>query len=384
MPGSGWFATSANLESATCKLIEDWKSEIDPLTRKISNSLVWPRMTELREFDYRQISVADSESDNKRLAWVRGSFPEPESETVMWQFFLRTLYLGGLLLLFALFIAVRWPLPRLGHLSDESSEHVAGRFLVALAVLGWLTWMALSKRRKKALAGGGETQFPSQPYAHLAKVLRERGNDDAAREVEAEKMWQEAVVRSRTSQAHWLTKHLWWRPYRVMFNFGLSTTRALVSMMVVWLLGWSVVFLLSRAGMLRESVARVAPAVLMEKGRPPRAAVDSVYTEEATGLEANYSCGEGIEPALYAFELMTPVVNLHQEARCGIRSKLKASDGTVPRMSVGAGRFRVPLPLILSFGWFWEYAKGVYILVGSVVTSLALLTFSGIARRWEH
>ena len=42
------------------------------------------------------------------------------------------------------------------------------------------------------------------------------------------------------------------------------------------------------------------------------------------------------------------------------------------------------VPTFLIHETVWEYGKALYMLVGSVVSSLALLTFSGIARRWEH
>jgi hypothetical protein len=67
---------------------------------------------------------------------------------------------------------------------------------------------------------------------------------------------------------------------------------------------------------------------------------------------------------LYAIETFTPLINLRQESRCEIRSP-KSGD-----------RFLIPREL--------EFVKFLYELLGYITTSLAVLTFSGLARRWDQ
>lgn len=156
--------------------------------------------------------------------------------------------------------------------------------------------------------------------------------------------------------------------------------RAFLSLILFWCLGWGTTYLLSNNGMLRSSVTTVAPAVVME-GKQPKPALEDLYAPRGKAVAADFSCQEEIEPALYAFELMTPIVNLHQDSRCELRSRPKDPAGKTPKIKIAP---RIQLPFLFSYGWFWEYAKAVYMVVGSVITSLALLTVSGIARRWEH
>jgi hypothetical protein len=216
--------------------------------------------------------------------------------------------------------------------------------------------------------------FKAQPYVHLAQVLRKRGDDDAAREVEAEKMWQEAVERSRSSFLGTLWKIVWWRPYGVMFNYGLSPLRAAISILAIWLLGWGCVSMLSDNQMLQANVTKVASAALVEKEQGVM-----IVPAETKGVSLpNIACRDAIEPGLYAFELVTPILNLRQESRCAIRSKPdhKNSLKILNRCQ--------PVPEIFTLAPVWEYGEALYMLAGTIITSLALLTFSGIARRWEH
>jgi hypothetical protein len=238
----------------------------------------------------------------------------------------------------------------------------------------------LRRRIERLTWRAEESNFQAQPLTHLAAVLRERGDDDAAKKVEAEKMWQEAVSRGNSSYGHWLALQLIWRPYGVMFYFGLSSGRALLTVILFWLLGWSSVYVLSSNGMLRANVERVAPEVLAAGNKPGQIALP----KGANFVEADYSCKEEIEPALYAFELMTPIVNLHQESRCEIRSKPEEEGDKTPPFVLPWMPNAHLFSIVFSYGWFWEYAKAVYMLLGSIINSLALLTFSGIARRWEH
>jgi hypothetical protein len=441
----------ADLSGASCQQLRDLgetpESEAaplehdQPLTNVFSSSmhdrpskrllrLVWPPWTRLEEFDYRQLSSDDDrpEAKRQRLEWIRGADEVPESRfrSALTLFVVTTALLGSLV---AGALALAWLWTKFAHPTDEYSAHFGWRFLAVLAIVlspgifaGRMVWGSkkgkeiwdhslrlLPKRVQLWPKQSNLRAFSAQPYAHLAMVLRERGDDSTARTVEAEKMWLEAVQRSRTSYGHWLAKQLWWRPYGVMFQFGLSPLRAFFTVLFFWCLGWGATYLLSNNGMLRANVARVAPAVVLEDGKPgapamenvdasaarqkrpglpAKAAPEGLTAPMAKGVIADFSCNEGIEPALYAFELMAPIVNLHQVDRCELRSKPHEEKTPTPPATIVPGiKNVVPeirLPVLFSYGWFWEYARAVYMLLGSVITSLALLTVSGIARRWEH
>ncbi len=222
-----------------------------------------------------------------------------------------------------------------------------------------------------------EPQFRAQPYAHLAKVLRERGDDEAARDVEAEKIRWGAYDRAQRSMGGRLLLILWWWPYGFFYRFGLAPVRAFLTLMIFWFIGFLATTMLSENGLLKANISTVAAAALPGPEGPTAvipAPSTSTYTKK-------FPCGESVAPALYAAELLIPILNLHQESRCDVRSPLPEDENTKTLTL-----WRRPIP---HFHWMvfprpWEYLKAAYILVGSIITSLALLTFSGIARRWEH
>lgn len=373
-----WFSPAAYLTAASCKQIEDWRVTVTGLDSR-SIALIWPPATLLQEFNYRQLPREDShwdEARKQRLKWVNKSVAPREPVKVAAGRAAKTFLLIALLLLcsFSLAIWWPWPWPPMSAFTDDSSAHLAWHVIVILSIL--LVPLLLYLRRKHWKPNTGT--FVAQPYAHLSMVLRERGEDDSARDVEAEKIWQEAVHRGRSDFRQWLAQCLWWRPYGLLFDFGLSPWRAFVTMFTFLCFGWAAIFLLSSNGMLRANIARVAPEVSITGNRPVQLAV----AKGPEIKEADYSCKEDIEPSLYAFELMTPLLNLHQESRCEIRSKPMVQGETPPLDLPLIGSSH--LPVFFSYGWFWEYAKAIYMLIGSIITSLAFLTFSGIARRWER
>lgn len=352
-----------SLTNASCSMLDDSDSKVWQAVGKI----------ELEEFDYRTIKVTRGESElENRLSWVRSGAAPQESGWAAFRYFLGTVSFMALLPLSSFWLSLNWTPNSFGkgeHFGLCFSLYLAGLVLVSFAGL-WLRykWKILKMVTQRA------TDFNAQPFAHLAGVFRQRGDDNLARKVEAEKMWQEAVQRARYSFRGTLAKILWWRPYGVMFKFGLSPSRALASVLAIWMLGWTAVSTLSRNDMLQANVTRVGPAALLEKGPPVMIIPAGTHGVPPISIP----CGDAIEPGLYSFELLTPILNLHQESRCEITSKLPG----VPILRAFNRDWHVPE--MFTHAVLWEYGKALYMLAGSIIVSLALLTFSGIARRWEH
>jgi hypothetical protein len=354
-----------SLANASCSMLDD------------SDAKVWisAGKVELEEFDYRTIKGTSSELFKEyRLNWARSGAAPQESVWTAFGYFLGTGFFTALLLLSSFRLSSKWPQAN----SPGKDEYFGLRFCLYLAGLILISLAGLRLRllwpsfRSKVSEPAAD--FNAQPFAHLAAVFRQRGDDNLAREVEAEKMWQEAVQRSRYSFRGTLAKILWWRPYGVMFKFGLSPSRALASVLAIWMLGWAAVSTLSRNQMLQANVTRVGPAALVEKGPPVM-----IVPAGTNGVPPiSIPCGDAIDPGLYSFELLTPILNLHQESRCEIRSK----PAGVPTLRAFNRDWHVPEKV--THAVFWEYGKALYMLAGSIIFSLALLTFSGIARRWEH
>jgi hypothetical protein len=319
----GFAGVLVNLNGASCRLLKD------------NAAFLWKRIgkLEVESFDYKQVFIPKSpdplDEVGTRLDMVRGNLERPETMRQSVGYFLLTILSLPVFPVIMFLIARRW------------------------------RWQP--------------SAFRAKPYTHLAQVLRERGDDEAAREVEAEKIWQGAVDRGNSTRWGKLSEIYWWRPYGVMFRYGLSPLCAAASVLAIWVLGWVAVSVLSDHHMLQAAVTKVAPAAQVSPGQPTIVALQGT-----PGMIPDLPCGAEIEPGLYSFELLTPILNLHQESRCGLRADPYAEGG--PKLFKRQWHSLA----FLTHATFWEYAKALYMLVGSVISSLALLTFSGIARRWEH
>jgi hypothetical protein len=348
------------LSHASCKVLSD------------GDAKVWSaasRQIYLNGFDYHSVDVTPENFD-RRLAWVRHLYSSPENSWTSFGWFLFTLFILACILLGSLVFAL--------HRRDSGALHPFGddfalRFAIAITILTTATLLFTYMFYKWRVQIRGAAEFNAQPYAHLASVLRSRGEDDLAKRVEAEKMWQEAQQRKNTSFLGMLSVISWWRPYGVLFGYGLSPFRAATSLVVLWILGWIAVSLLSGNQMLQANATRLAPAALIQSRTPLLIVPAGTEGTRAVSIP----CGDAIEPGLYSFELLTPLLNLHQESRCEIHAKPNGNF-----MTFFGRPWKVPSIFIHTS--LWEYGKALYMLVGSILSSLALLTFSGIARRWEN
>ena len=77
---------------------------------------------------------------------------------------------------------------------------------------------------------------------------------------------------------------------------------------------------------------------------------------QAPGYTSELPCGDAINPFLYAVDEFIPVLDLRQESRCSVAS-------TAPG---------------------WQFASLAYAILGWIVTSLTILTLTGILRRYEE
>lgn len=183
-------------------------------------------------------------------------------------------------------------------------------------------------------------KFLPQPYRHLARVLRNQGKPEAARQVGIRESW-------RAKGEPW---NLPFKvPFGICFGFGLSPLRAGITLIVVFVLGWAGVRGALRAGTLSVTANPVASLVL--KGGRPQMAIQNGDPALAT---TEVTCSDEIEPALYAVDVMLPVISLHQETVCDIKTDRR----------------------FLAL----RIAKFAYSALGKLFVALALITFSGVLK----
>ncbi len=188
------------------------------------------------------------------------------------------------------------------------------------------------------------SEFHPQPYRHLARVLRAQGHYQAAREVAIVEQW----ATPSSNRVTRLLRSVW----GLCFGFGLSPVRATATVAVLLAVGTAGVWWAwKQAGVL---------------------VINSTYTmtevtdtpvflrpDKAQATAGAPRCGDNdIQPLFYAMDLVVPVMALHQIDKCWV--------------DTGPG----------TAGWriFWS----LYSFIGKLVTSLALLTYSGVLKPKEE
>lgn len=228
----------------------------------------------------------------------------------------------------------------------------------------WLSWMfspvKLETRewRVRPPLPKKLDDYHPQPYLHLARRLSIQGHEADARKILSLRRTIERKVVSR----RWARPLLWL--FWAMFDYGLSATRALLTMIVTLSLGATLVWFANHRGALvvdAQSVAVVG------------------QSSAATDLPKAVACGDQINPPIYAIDLFIPLIDLRQEGKCEV--------GEAPGARLGPG-VAIPIPG-LNWTWrsafaeveLWRWGKALYGICGWILTSLAILTFSGVLRR---
>jgi hypothetical protein len=142
-------------------------------------------------------------------------------------------------------------------------------------------WSSPVDARSRLRWLGLQPEFHPQPYRQLAKVLRENGDDAGAIEVLV------AQQDARFRNSNWRGR-VWAGFLRITVGYGHKPLRTVMWSVAVILLGWLMVALGGRAGVMRATWPDTPPAA------------------EA----AKY---EKLHPLLYSLDVFLPFVNLHQE-----------------------------------------------------------------------
>lgn len=233
-------------------------------------------------------------------------------------------------------------------------EHIARQSAVIAPLFNWLGKKAgvvvmrmthqpprrfSAETRLNWLRLQSSTEFFPQPYRHLARVLRTHGHVEAARQVAIQEEW-----RTPAQGFYRFLKVL----FGVGFGFGLSTQNATVVLLLFILTGWYGAHRALVSNVMVQNVAPVASVAIKEQGEL-QMALPNGKTADAT---ADVPCTDQVIPFFYVLDVMLPVIPLHQETVCDISPKH-------PR---------------------WRLGKLTFSVLGKLVTTLALITFSGVLK----
>lgn len=185
----------------------------------------------------------------------------------------------------------------------------------------------------RAAARQIKERFHNQPWRQVAAAYDRAGLHADARRVRREEQ------REANRRRPWWQAPFVWLFAEFMFGFGLSVTRATVSVMVLWAIGFVGVTLMDIRGALIDS-------------------------------ETSLACTR-VQPALYAADVMIPVLDLQQEKLC--------EPGKAPGAALSPGIAElVPGKLVFEEVALWRWAKALYAIAGAVVVGFAILTWTGV------
>ena len=231
--------------------------------------------------------------------------------------------------------------------------------------------------------------YRPQPFLRLAHVLSEMGRDRAARDVMRAKQWIEARHEKFLSQ-------FILRIFGAFFGFGYSSARAVLTLALYFVIGWYGVVMAKDQGWLVYDVQPVAAYVQLDAtaagNKFSRAAMPEVSKQNTNPILC-----KDVDSYSYALDLMIPLIDLHIEGKCEVRHQENEPDPygtpairTVAKwlesgfrgpVSFSDGSFKVVAP---TEAQCWRLAHIVYAMLGWVIVSLSILTFSGLLRQKER
>ena len=249
-----------------------------------------------------------------------------------------------------------------------------------------------------------QAEYTPQPFEQAIRVCRAEGREDYAIEFEIEKQriewrlfnrrtWPRFVIVGLAAAAIWLfstrvdtpdrvpialalaigiaaISHLANFAMRIMFGYLRKPVRAIGSLVAAFLIGWAGVHLANERHLMVVDVAPVAGLAAGQEGETLRMAIQSAVGDKSP--VENVHCDDTISSALYALDVLIPLIDLRQESRCEIgRARDFKSDRPLNPFWV-----RWVLGSAVDSERFWAAAKAIYAIAGWFIVSLSILTFA--------
>jgi hypothetical protein len=233
-----------------------------------------------------------------------------------------------------------------------------------------LAWLALQYPARVPTRDA----YRPDPYERMTRAFRGEGAHDDARRIASARLTLER--RLRISVAF---RPLIW-VYALFYDYGLSPRRGIAVFGAFVVLGWGAATVADRgvdAGSLLPSAMHQAlsehglsslsikPALIINTTPVTSVAVVDGHSGQtvpaltrggaAWSQTSEMACGDQVEPLLYALDAFVPALDLGQQAKCIVSAH----------------------PAALA----WRLGFAAYSILGWIITSLTILTLSGILRR---
>jgi hypothetical protein len=214
-------------------------------------------------------------------------------------------------------------------------------------------------------------QYDPQPYIWLSQILSRDGRKEESREIFIEKQNQDRRQKrneiKRGSRLMWLPRMIILfssQLFHWMFGDGLKPVNALVTLFFAALIGTSVFWYANHQRLLIVDQQAVATGVSQSR-------IGAVVSDE---IDDSVWCSDNISPAIYALDVFVPLVDLRHESACKVGESSAAEQQARFPATFDLVNARTQVAVL-------SYFKAVYSILGWLLISLAIITFSGAVRR---
>jgi len=213
--------------------------------------------------------------------------------------------------------------------------------------------------------------YDPQPYIWLSQILSRNGRKEEAREIFIEKQNQDRKQKrdeiKNGSLLMWLPRMiilLSSKLFHLMFGDGLKPVNALVTLFVATLIGASVFWYANNQRLLIVDQQAVATGVSQSR-------IGAVVSDN---IDDSIWCSDNISPTIYALDVFIPLIDLRHESACKVGESSTAMKHA--RFSEAFDFVDVEIQVDML-----SYFKAIYSILGWLLISLAIITFSGAVRR---
>ncbi len=235
---------------------------------------------------------------------------------------------------------------------------------------------------------GDRTKYRPQPYLQLSDVLRRQGLVNDSKQILREMRALEARTFRPWTPVYWFEFF-----YGALSGFGFSPFRAVVVFALYAALGvWGVSQAARNDWLVYDPHPASAWLDMSTRSPHPAFLVSGPAAEGRPRLTEFAPCTE-LNPLVYTLDMMIPLVDLGVEHECHIRPDVQpmmldlpsAADLGRAANALTQGRPVPAMPgkalrLFFSVSDMWQVLRGVYVLIGWIITSLGILTINGTLR----
>ena len=194
--------------------------------------------------------------------------------------------------------------------------------------------------------------------------------------------------------------------FRSGFRYGLSVIRPIVTIAIFLVSGWWGTQWLDDKGFLVLEVTVASSAILTVDGTVENSPILDTGGFSKQLKATDVRCGSTVDHGLYALDMFVPLIELDQDERCLIRPfdpsarsfgytqspqdisyrKIFQTDW-IRGKSVHCPPGNIfcnavfPIKVIINHPTTWRLAQSIYVLMGWLIVSATILTFSGVLRR---